>query len=373
MRSSLPFVAVGSLVPGFPFPNYSLRTSTVRGFHKTAHNSLRRSSVRVYRKTTQRMSATSTESRYAPFRMHPCLFGEDFQAGWLHNDFIRILDAFAKEGNKEIDPALIFPELLKKEMRGVYSFNAFNNTFLRLFNEEIRNFYEVSDREKIPVRRPNSMNNYGVVLNEIGMRPLITAFQQIFLWPLCQRLFPLHASQFDDHHSFIVRYRAEEDLGLDMHTDDSDVTFNVCLGDNFTGASLSFCGMFGAPDHRQHNHTYNHQVGRAVLHLGSRRHGADDIESGSRTSLIIWNHNWAYRASGGYRNVDYEREEGPPSLVCLSYTHDRDYQSFKEIPESAKNQNLRPWCPPVGTEYDGFCASKRRPDTTTIIQSQDEL
>ena len=29
-----------------------------------------------------------------------------------------------------------------------------------------------------------------------------------------------------------------EDRGLDMHTDDSDVTFNVCLGDTFTGATL---------------------------------------------------------------------------------------------------------------------------------------
>lgn len=29
------------------------------------------------------------------------------------------------------------------------------------------------------------------------------------------------ASQFDSHHSFIVRYTAAEDLGLDMHTDDS--------------------------------------------------------------------------------------------------------------------------------------------------------
>ena len=34
-------------------------------------------------------------------------------------------------------------------------------------------------------------------------------------------LFPQEASQFDSHHSFIVRYTATEDLGLDMHTDDS--------------------------------------------------------------------------------------------------------------------------------------------------------
>ena len=36
----------------------------------------------------------------------------------------------------------------------------------------------------------------------------------------------------------------------DMHTDDSDVTFNVCLGKDFKGAGLQFCGNQGAPDHR---------------------------------------------------------------------------------------------------------------------------
>lgn len=37
------------------------------------------------------------------------------------------------------------------------------------------------------------------------------------------------ASQFDTHHSFIVRYTAAEDLGLDMHTDDSEpwIHFNL--------------------------------------------------------------------------------------------------------------------------------------------------
>ena len=42
-----------------------------------------------------------------------------------------------------------------------------------------------------------------------------------------------------------VRYRSDEDAGLDMHTDDSDVTFNVCLGKEFTGAGLTFCGLGG--------------------------------------------------------------------------------------------------------------------------------
>lgn len=230
------------------------------------------------------------------------------------------------------------------------------------------------------------MNNYGVIVNDIGMRPMITAFQQQFLWPLAKYLFPIQGEQFDDHHSFLVRYQADEDLGLDMHIDDSDVTFNVCLGDsNFTGATLVFCGTFGESNHRKVSHTYHHQVGRAVLHLGSRRHGADDIASGTRTNLIVWSHNWKYRSSPEYRNRQraqvYEKEEGPPDQVCLSYTHDRDYQHFLPLTQKKAQENRHAWCPPPGKEYDGYgkeinsdVTSKEENTTTRLTpKSQDDL
>jgi hypothetical protein len=218
------------------------------------------------------------------------------------------------------------------------------------------------------------VNNYGVIVNEIGMMPMITSFQQTYLWPITRRLFPYQGSQFDDHHSFLVRYQAGEDLGLDMHTDDSDVTFNVCLGDaNFTGATLVFCGMFGQPQHRLQMHVYHHQVGRAVLHLGSRRHGAEDIESGARVNLIVWSHNHLYRSSEEYRTMQqqsvYEKEERAPDPVCLSFTHDRDYTKYKEIPESKKDMQFHPWCPPRGKEYDGFYEETKKNN----IPSQDKL
>ena len=118
-----------------------------------------------------------------------------------------------------------------------------------------------------------------------------------------------------------------------MHVDNSDVTFNVCLGKEFTGAGLAFCGYMGEPAHRHLSHTYTHRKGRCVVHLGRRRHGADDIASGERMNLIIWNHNLAYRASrasvGLQRQRAYAREAGPPDLQCLSYTHDRDYLEYK--------------------------------------------
>lgn len=109
-----------------------------------------------------------------------------------------------------------------------------------------------------------------------------------------------------------------------MHHDDSDVTLNVCLGKVFEGATLSFCGGFGQKDHRRHIHTYRHRIGRAIIHLGSHRHGADDIISGERYSLIMWNKG-TFRETEAYKAVHslnlHGADEGEPDRICLSYTH----------------------------------------------------
>ena len=50
-----------------------------------------------------------------------------------------------------------------------------------------------------------------------------------------------------------------------MHTDESDVTFNVCLGKpGFTGAGLVLCGGISTPGHRQFQHAYQHVPGIAL-------------------------------------------------------------------------------------------------------------
>jgi len=49
---------------------------------------------------------------------------------------------------------------------------------------------------------------------------------------------------------------------------------------------------------------------------------------------------------------DYAKEERPPAKVCLSFTHDRDFERFR--PRSGREPGLRPSFPPDGKEYDGF-------------------
>mmetsp|Transcript_80489 Transcript_80489/g.167711 ORF Transcript_80489/g.167711 Transcript_80489/m.167711 type:complete len:385 (+) Transcript_80489:697-1851(+) len=240
--------------------------------------------------------------------------------------------------------------ILEEHLEGeIFSFKIFTDKFCNLLVEEIFNFYASG----LPARRPNSMNNYGIILNEIGLEPMIDELVRM-LQPLGDLMFPGPGSDWDGHHCFIVRYREGEDLGLDMHTDDSDVTFNICLGLTFDGAGLQFCGVMGEGNHRRHTYTYKHAKGNCVFHLGRKRHGADDITSGERLNLILWTHSSTYRNSNEYRDPPYTKEEGPPDAVCVSYTHDRDYGNFKKYPTGKEHFQGRGWCPPKQFQYEDF-------------------
>ena len=267
--------------------------------------------------------ACAAAPAYEP--LHPEFFEAEFRHEWLAEPFAAAL----RDGSETALRAVLRHEVPDR----VVSFEMFTPSFCEELVEELIH-YEASGQ---PVARPNSMNAYGVIVNEIGMRPLIDDLQHRCLLPLTRLLFPVEGSAFNKHHSFMVRYKQGEDLGLDMHHDDSDVTLNVCLGKQFTGATLSFCGGFGAPDHRKHIHTYHHRVGRAVLHLGTHRHGADDIASGERYNLIVWSHG-PYRETDAYKQA--QRQQGSmhgadaaPDPICLSYTHDPDYGEYRVYPE----------------------------------------
>eukprot|EP00008_Paramoeba_atlantica_P015668 CAMPEP_0201477772 /NCGR_PEP_ID=MMETSP0151_2-20130828/2738_1 /ASSEMBLY_ACC=CAM_ASM_000257 /TAXON_ID=200890 /ORGANISM="Paramoeba atlantica, Strain 621/1 / CCAP 1560/9" /LENGTH=460 /DNA_ID=CAMNT_0047858605 /DNA_START=40 /DNA_END=1422 /DNA_ORIENTATION=+ len=250
------------------------------------------------------------------FALHKELFAEEveFKESWFNPQFWEAIHSKC------------LPKIMKEESSGVFSFPMLSNQLCKMFVEELEN-YATSG---LPKKRPNSMNNYGLILNEIGMGGFFTQFQQKILQQVATLLFPIEGNCLDDHHTFIVQYKQGEDLGLDMHVDDADVTCNICLGKEFSGAGLTFCGSFGHPHHRHQSLAYQHVVGNCVIHLGSRRHGADDIESGERLNLIIWNRSHTFRSSKLRTERKMLVEDGNPDGVCLSKTHDRDFQIQKD-------------------------------------------
>lgn len=170
----------------------------------------------------------------------------------------------------------------------VYSFDLFTDDFCQQLLEEVDHFQNYG----LPVIRPNSMNNYGLILNEIGFGDFLTQLLEKHLSKLFTALFPEKYTHLDSHHSFIVQYKLQEDKELDFHYDDSEITLNVCLGKEFAGGDLYFCGhvdetLLGRSTEDEH-FRYQHQRGRAVIHIGKHYHGAYPIVSGERYNIIVW-------------------------------------------------------------------------------------
>jgi len=213
---------------------------------------------------------------------------------------------------------------------GIVAFDLFEPRFCELLLAEV-DAYEATP---LPRRRPNTMNRGGLIVNEIGLEPLMDLLLRRLIAPLAAHLYSAEpfAASLDHHHSFVVAYRHRGDeCGLDMHHDASEATLNVCLGrEGFTGGGLRFCGRFGGEAHRRNVAVADHAVGRATLHLGRQRHGADDLTSGERLNLIVWARSSAFRAAAAYGYIapdgyPKEPEQARPDLECLSLANDDDY------------------------------------------------
>ncbi|XP_048820040.1 2-oxoglutarate and iron-dependent oxygenase domain-containing protein 2 [Lagopus muta] len=149
----------------------------------------------------------------------------------------------------------------------------------------------------MPKGRPNSMNNYGVLLNELGMdENFITPLREKYLRPITALLYPdLGGACLDSHKAFVVKYSLHEDLDLSSHYDNAEVTLNVSLGKDFTEGNLYF-GDFRQDPSPVPNYIEVEHVGtHGLLHRGGQIHGALPIASGERWNLIIWMRSSAIR------------------------------------------------------------------------------
>jgi hypothetical protein len=84
-------------------------------------------------------------------------------------------------------------------------------------------------------------------------------------------------------HGYIVGYEPKESgedapahpsrrSRLVPHTDDSEVTLNVCLGRDFEGGELRLLGSRGGGKEMSEEATVSPRVGYAVLHAGRKLH-----------------------------------------------------------------------------------------------------
>ncbi|XP_048848987.1 2-oxoglutarate and iron-dependent oxygenase domain-containing protein 2 isoform X1 [Brienomyrus brachyistius] len=168
----------------------------------------------------------------------------------------------------------------------VYRFPVFRKEFCRMLIEELENF----ERSEAPKGRPNTMNNYGILLNELRFdEGFITPLRERYLQPITQLLYPdCGGRSLDSHKAFVVKYAMGQDLDLSYHYDNAEVTLNVCLGKEFTDGNLYFGDMRQVPLSESECAEVEHRVASGLLHRGQQMHGALRISSGERWNLIVW-------------------------------------------------------------------------------------
>jgi len=241
----------------------------------------------------------------------------------------------------------VMQKILTEVSPNIFSFQIFKKSFCNEILKEAEHFSDWAIKNGLKVQVPNTMNNYGVILDHFGFYEVLQEFTEKFIQPLSVLLFPwvhftrpgsgqgdpgcdsdddvqpgmeeettdvktsssLTPSLLDGHHGFLVQYAMAKDKKLDFHVDMADVTLNVCLGKEFTGGDLWFGGIRCA-HHQQtktmqtEDFTFAHKVGQGILHVGKHRHLAKPIMSGERINLILWCRNSTFKASRSGRAKD---------------------------------------------------------------------
>uniref|UniRef100_A0A1A7XXD8 2-oxoglutarate and iron-dependent oxygenase domain containing 2 n=1 Tax=Iconisemion striatum TaxID=60296 RepID=A0A1A7XXD8_9TELE len=181
---------------------------------------------------------------------------------------------------------LDYQKLLIRLAPRVYCLPVFEKHFCEELVEELEHF----EQSSAPKGRPNTMNHYGILLNELGFdEGFMTPLREHYLQPITSLLYPDCGGHcLDSHKAFVVKYDMNEDLDLSYHYDNAEITLNVSLGKEFTDGSLYFGDMRQVPICETECAEVEHKVTKGLLHRGQHMHGALPISGGQRWNLIIW-------------------------------------------------------------------------------------
>ncbi|XP_062999825.1 2-oxoglutarate and iron-dependent oxygenase domain-containing protein 2 isoform X2 [Elgaria multicarinata webbii] len=228
-------------------------------------------------------------------RQRGCRSEEEFKAviqeeSFLAPEFLETVKYCTSEG-ANLQRVLGHVEAISEKR--LYRLPVFTKEFCRAFIDELENF----EQSEMPKGRPNSMNNYGVLLDELGMdEAFITPLREKYLHPLTALLYPdCGGDCLDSHKAFVVKYALHEDLDLSSHYDNAEVTLNVSLGKEFSEGNLYFAEFRQDANPVPKYVEVEHIPFHGLLHRGGQMHGALPIASGERWNLIVWMRSSAVR------------------------------------------------------------------------------
>ncbi|KAJ4973866.1 hypothetical protein NE237_007040 [Protea cynaroides] len=217
--------------------------------------------------------------------------------------------------------------IISEPSPGIYTFKMLQPSFCQLLLSEVKNFEKWVKKKKIRIMHPNIMTSYGVVLDDFGLETMLGKLMEDFICPISKVFFPeVGGFTLDSHHGYVVHYGKDWAVDEGLHMDDSEVTLNVCLGNQFSGGEQYFGGIRC----NKHKNTriepeetldYSHVPGKAVLHHGRHRNGANATTSGHRINLLLW------CRSSVFREMEYQKKISSCCGWCQREKKERQRQS----------------------------------------------
>ena len=190
--------------------------------------------------------------------------------------------------------------------------------FCSLLRETLRNLSALAASDEFLHLR---LGHRHIDLDTIGLGWITDLLFHMFILPISLHLFAAterlanHVGSVGDaqpefgildwRQGYVAGYSADPKASkgaqrtfLVPHTDDSEVTLNCCLGDNFEGGSVEFYGLRGTnKEGMLIGRVERPNVGTALLHSGRHLHSVTNVLSGDRYAFIIWARSW-----GGLRS-----------------------------------------------------------------------
>jgi len=233
--------------------------------------------------------AARIEAEYT--KRHPEVYKLDAEK-FFSVGFLKIVETLRAAGRR---PSLINAAveglkaagLLTQIRPGLFSFEVLTEGFCDLLEEELRCFRDSG----LPRTAPNTMNNHGVILSELGFGPgLMDPFVCEYLDAIAGRLLPFQTEGLDSYRAFTVLYDLEKDGDRDLalHYDNAEVTLNVNIGGEWEGGQVAFYGLATENHKGEEPIEVELKRGHGVLHAGLDMHKALPITAGRRHNLIIW-------------------------------------------------------------------------------------
>ena len=187
--------------------------------------------------------------------------------------------------------------IMDEAMYDVFTFPLFRPTFCALLRDYVRTLATVGRTN--PFFAELRLGLRPVDLDILGLSWVNDLLFHLILRPIARQLFEQSESlaELDWRQGYVAAYAAKPMTDkprnqLVTHTDDSEVTLNIGLGDNFEGGHVEFRGLRGTAEEGELIDDFQPVEGRALIHAGRHFHDVTPVTKGDRYALIVWARSW---------------------------------------------------------------------------------